>query len=104
MLAAGPRRLFLDFDGGDGDQSLFAVPFLAEASSEVWTTEEDEDRLSLKVLNGPCAGETIHVASRLIETLSEQIASNRLLSVVVYRGDKPSPVGMAIPELLLRNG
>jgi hypothetical protein len=101
---ANPPRVFLDFTGGDGDQSLFGTPFLAQATSAIWRAEDGHERLSAKVLNGPCAGEAIHIGSRTTETLREQFDSRRYLSVVVYRQDDPSPVGMAAPELLRLNG
>jgi hypothetical protein len=104
MPLANPSRLFLDFTGGDGDQSLFGAPFLAQAVGGLWNAEDGEERLSAKVLNGPCAGEAIHIASRTKETLREQFSSRKHLSVVVYRQDNPSPVGMAAPELLHREG
>jgi hypothetical protein len=104
MPIADPCRTFLDFAGGDGDKSLFSVPFLAQVTSEVWRAESGEERLSAKVLNGPCAGEAIHVASRTRETLAEQLSRRKLLSLLVYLGDDPSPVGMAAPELIQSGG
>ena len=100
MPLAKPSRVFLDFDGGDGDQSLFGQPFLAQVCSEVWVAKNGRERLSAEVLNGPCAGKTIHVESRIIETLRAQLAGRKWISVVVYRGDDASPVGMAAPELI----
>jgi hypothetical protein len=96
--------VFLDFTGGDGDQSLFGKPFLAQAVGEVWSAQDGNERLSAKVLNGPCVGETIHIASRTTETLREQLSSRKFMSVVVYRQDNPSPVGMAAPGLLFPDG
>jgi hypothetical protein len=104
MILANPPRLFLDFETGDGDQSLFGVPFLTQVTGGIWNAEGDEQRLSAKVLNGPCAGELIHVASRTSESLDAQLASRAYLSVIVYRQDGPSPVGMAAPELIRREG
>ena len=104
MPLANSPRLLLDFTGGDGDQSLFGTPFLAQATSAIWSAEDGEERLSAKVLNGPCAGEAIHIASRTKETLRDQLSSRKHLSVIVYRQDNPSPVGMAAPELLHREG
>ena len=92
--------MLLDFTGGDGDQSLFGTPFLAQADGEVWNAHDGEERLSARILNGPCVGEAIHVASRTTETLRELLSKRTSLSVVVYRGDDPSPVGMAAPDLL----
>ena len=99
-ISSQPSSLFLDFDQGDGDQLLFGTPFLAQSLTTIWLTEGGEERLSLKVLNGPCGGETIHIASRTQETLREQISSRKHLSVVVYRKDDPSPVGMSAPSLV----
>jgi hypothetical protein len=100
MTLAKPSSLFLDFATGDGDQTLFGAPFLAQATSAVWSAEGGEERLSVKVLNGPCAGEQIHIASRTRETLREQLASRMHLSVIVYRRNGSSPAGMAAPELI----
>jgi hypothetical protein len=104
MILANPPRLFLDFETGDGDQSLFGIPFLAQVTGAIWSAEDGEQRLSAKVLNGPCTGELIHVASRTAESLDDQLASRKYPSVVVYRRDDPSPVGMAAPELIRRKG
>ena len=103
MPLANPPRLFFDFVGGDGDQSLFGTPFLAQATSTFWKAENGEQRLSAKVLNGPNAGDAIHIASRTTETLRDQFSNRKHLSVVVYWGDEKSPVGMAAPELLSAN-
>jgi len=104
MPLANTPRFVLDFTGGDGDQSLFGTPFLAQVTSSIWSADDGRERLSARVLNGPCAGEAIHIGSRTIETLREQFDNRRYLSVVVYRQDDPSPVGMAAPELIRRNG
>lgn len=103
MPLANPPQLFLDFAGGDGDQSLFGTPFLAQATSTIWSAENGEERLSAKVLNGPCAGDAIHIASRTTDTLRGQLSSRNYLSVAVYWKDDPSPVGMAAPELIRSN-
>lgn len=103
MQLTKPSRVFLDFDGGDGDQALFGQPFLAQVSSEIWVAKDGRERLSAEVLNGPCAGKTIHVESRVIETLGAQLAEQKLISVVVYRGDEASPVGTAAAELIRHN-
>ena len=103
MILANPSRLFLDFESGDGDQSLFGVPFLAQVTGAIWSAKDGEQRLSAKVLNGPCAGELI-LASRTKESLYDHLASRKYPSVIVYRQDDPSPVGMAAPELIRSKG
>lgn|SRR4051794_153438 len=100
MILANPPGLFLDFATGDGDRSLFGVPFLARLAGAIWCAENGEQRLSAEVVNGPCAGELIHVASRTTEPLQDQVASRKYLSVVVYRHSDPSPVGIAAPQLI----
>jgi hypothetical protein len=92
----------LGFGGGDGDQTYFGEPFVAELVEEDWFpgTLERGPAWLVKILNGRHRGEYLALTSRVKTSLEEQMAIRDMLSVVVQLVRKPGP-GFAQTEAAL---
>jgi hypothetical protein len=90
------------FEGGDGDQSYFGEPFVAERVDEDWfpDTIEYGPAYLLKVTSGRHYGEYIAITSRQTASLEEQIARDIYISVIVHVIHNPGPGFVPIPENL----
>ncbi len=75
----------LSFGGGDGDQSYFGEPFVAERVVEGWFPEmlEFGPAWLVRILDGRHRGEYLALTSRVKASLEEQMAIRDMLSVVV---------------------
>lgn len=101
------------FDGGDGDQSYFSEPFLAERVIEPWfpSTIRRGSAYLVKVKSGVHRGEYLALTSRVVASLADQLKVGNYLSVVVHTVRDPGPgfvasaervpaIGMAVIEAL----
>lgn len=90
------------FDGGDGDQSYFAQPFIAQRVIEPWFPPSIErgPAYLLKIMTGIHRGEYLAITSRVLASLEEQLSIRSYLSVVVHQVLDPGPGFVASAERL----
>ena len=104
------RPLILNFDQGDGDQSIFGDSFVAQSVGGFFNDDDGVERLMMKIITGTNAGKSRKIESRLTSSLREQIASRNSISVVVHStgsrwADSPDEwiaIGMSAPEVIDR--
>jgi hypothetical protein len=75
------------FVGGDGDPSFFGeMPFVAQRVDRVWFPRvlSRGEAFLLEVEDGKFASRYLAITSRLVASLSEQVASEKYVSVVAH--------------------
>ena len=102
------------FVGGDGDPTFFGeLPFVARRVERLWFSGvlTRGEAYLLEIEDGKFASRYVAITSRLVGSLSEQIASGKYVSVVVHllsntgdgfadTPDNVDPVGMAVVEVV----
>ena len=90
------------FNGGDGDQSYFSEPFLAERVSEPWfpSAIERGPAYLVRILSGTHRGDYLALTSRVASSLEEQLRVRNYLSVVVHAVHEPGSDFVASSERL----
>lgn len=102
------RPVILEFDGGDGDQSVFGAPFVARQISDRRANERGHEMVLFQVISGKWTGVKFGVESRLTDDLKSQLDTRSFISVVVLwpdditdgSPDNMTAIGMAAPKVL----